>query len=259
MIRRPPRSTLFPYTTLFRSEFSWAWSDERLNEIRRLGMRPIGGLCHHGSGPRYTSMVEDSFATGLARHARAVAERYPWLDAYTPVNEPLTTSRFSALYGHWYPHLRDEFAWWVALFNEIDATRLAMREIRKVNPAAQLIQTEDLGHVWSTKRLQHQAEFENERRWITWDLLTGRVDQNHFFWKRLESMGLTDRARAIADDPCPPDVLGVNYYLTSERFLDHRLHRYPAHTHGGNAAERYADVEAVRVLDPGPLGLERLL
>src|SRR2546427_8435544 len=32
MIRRPPRSTLFPYTTLFRSpeapQFSWTWSRE---------------------------------------------------------------------------------------------------------------------------------------------------------------------------------------------------------------------------------------
>src|SRR5260221_4889297 len=26
MIRRPPRSTLFPYTTLFRSAWSWEWS-----------------------------------------------------------------------------------------------------------------------------------------------------------------------------------------------------------------------------------------
>src|SRR5256885_7994241 len=26
MIRRPPRSTLFPYTTLFRSSGRWAWS-----------------------------------------------------------------------------------------------------------------------------------------------------------------------------------------------------------------------------------------
>src|SRR3712207_8602335 len=25
MIRRPPRSTLFPYTTLFRSEIGWTW------------------------------------------------------------------------------------------------------------------------------------------------------------------------------------------------------------------------------------------
>src|SRR5256885_10977171 len=28
MIRRPPRSTLFPYTTLFRSEGAIAWADQ---------------------------------------------------------------------------------------------------------------------------------------------------------------------------------------------------------------------------------------
>ncbi|MBW3560202.1 MAG: sugar nucleotide-binding protein [Proteobacteria bacterium] len=237
----------------------WRWSDERLHRIRDLGVRPIAGLTHHGSGPKYTSMVEDSFATGLALHAAAVAERYDWVEAYTPVNEPLTTSRFSALYGHWYPHLRDEAAWWLALLNQIDATRLAMRAIRRVNPAAQLIQTEDLGHTLSTPELASQAEFENQRRWLTWDLLTGRVTPGHYFWRRLESLGLADRARAIADDPCPPDVVGVNHYLTSERFLDHRLPRYPEHTHGDNGQQRYADVEAVRVADPGPLGLERLL
>src|SRR3712207_7838800 len=27
MIRRPPRSTLFPYTTLFRSRRAWRWPD----------------------------------------------------------------------------------------------------------------------------------------------------------------------------------------------------------------------------------------
>src|SRR3712207_8716356 len=41
MIRRPPRSTLFPYTTLFRSDAgvptSWASLEEALNE---LGRRP---------------------------------------------------------------------------------------------------------------------------------------------------------------------------------------------------------------------------
>ena len=240
-------------------EYDWAWTDERLEMIRRLGMRPIAGLTHHGSGPRYTSMIEDSFATGLAAHARAVAERYPWLEAYTPVNEPLTTARFSALYGHWYPHLRDEFAFWVALFNEIDATRLAMREIRRVNPAAQLVQTEDLGYTHSTQQLAYQARFENERRWITWDLLCGRVTPGHYLWDRLEWMGLTERAKAIADDPCAPDVLGFNSYLTSERFLDHRFTRYPEHVRGGNGTMCYADVEAVRVADPGPLGVERLL
>ena len=62
-------------------------------------------------------------------------------ELYTPVNEPLTTARFSALYGHWYPHARDNLAFASALINELRATVLAMREIRAVNPCAQLLQT----------------------------------------------------------------------------------------------------------------------
>ena len=44
----------------------------------------------------------------------------------------------------------------------------------------------------------------------------------------------------------------MNHYLTSDRFLDDRLERYPATTYGGNERQRYADVEAVRVLTPPP-------
>ncbi|MRX51334.1 family 1 glycosylhydrolase [Paracoccus sp. S-4012] len=141
----------------------FAWSDTRMAEIRRLGLRPIVGLVHHGSGPAYTSLVADDFAAGLAAHARAVAERYPWVEDWTPVNEPLTTARFSCLYGHWYPHMLDEDACWLALLNQIDATRGAMREIRRANPAARLIQTEDLGFCHAIPALAAEAAFENER------------------------------------------------------------------------------------------------
>src|SRR4051812_21725351 len=79
----------------------WTWPDKRLAHLRELGVRPIVGLVHHGSGPRSTSLVDPSFPTGLAGYARAVAERYPWVEDYTPVNEPLTTARFSGLYGVW--------------------------------------------------------------------------------------------------------------------------------------------------------------
>src|SRR2546428_10110226 len=41
MIRRPPRSTLFPYTTLFRSEVRDAVEDQRF--VARL-VRPVHGL-----------------------------------------------------------------------------------------------------------------------------------------------------------------------------------------------------------------------
>src|SRR2546429_7197907 len=42
MIRRPPRSTLFPYTTLFRSKFSLIDADHATNSSRNrlVGMRP---------------------------------------------------------------------------------------------------------------------------------------------------------------------------------------------------------------------------
>ena len=115
----------------------WSGTDAGLGCLRALGIRPIAGLVHHGSGPRYTNLLADDFASGLARHAGLVAERYPWIVDWTPVNEPLTTARFSALYGHWYPHHRDERSFWLALLNQIDATRLAMRAIRnmKFTPA----------------------------------------------------------------------------------------------------------------------------
>src|SRR5215203_4162835 len=58
-------------------DLDWNWTDERLARIRELGMRPIAGLVHHGSGPKYTSLIDEGFAAGLAGFARAVAERYP--------------------------------------------------------------------------------------------------------------------------------------------------------------------------------------
>ena len=136
----------------------WSWTDERLVRLRELGIRPIVGLCHHGSGPRWTGLLDPEFPHHLARFARAVSERYPWVDAYTPVNEPLTTARFAALYGHWHPHARDERTMVRALVHECLAVQLVMQEIRQVNPSAQLVQTEDLGRVWSTPRLRYQVD-----------------------------------------------------------------------------------------------------
>ncbi|MET0274479.1 MAG: family 1 glycosylhydrolase [Phenylobacterium sp.] len=250
---------LWERTAVGPGQFDWSWTDARLHRIRDLGMRPIAGLLHHGSGPAFTNLLDPGFARAFAGYARAAAERYPWIEAWTPINEPLTTARFSALYGHWYPHQADERSFWAALVNQIDATRLAMREIRAVNPRARLIQTEDLGRTYATRALSHQADFDNARRWMSWDLLEGRVTPGHRLWDRLDGFGFGARMRAIADDPCPPDVIGVNHYLTSDRFLDHRADDYPPDRRGGNEFMAFADVEAVRVALPAPGGLEGAL
>jgi dTDP-4-dehydrorhamnose reductase len=238
----------------------WTWADERLSRLRELGVRPIVGLVHHGSGPRHTSLTDDDFPEKLAAYARAVAERYPWVEDYTPVNEPLTTARFSGLYGHWYPHGRDGLTFARALLTQLRGVVLAMRAVRGVNPSARLVQTEDLGRTFSTPRLSYQADFENERRWLTFDLLTGRVNDSHPMWHYLRWLGIGGGELAwFVENTCAPSVVGVNYYVTSERFLDDRVERYPPQAHGGNGRDRYADLEAVRVCAEGVAGPRAML
>ena len=238
----------------------WSWPDARLARLRELRLRPIVGLVHHGSGPRETSLVDEEFAAKLAAYARAVAERYPWVEDYTPVNEPLTTARFSCLYGHWHPHARDAFSFARAVLNQCRGVVLSMRAVREVNSSARLVQTEDLGQTYSTRPLSYQADFENERRWLTWDLLAGRVARGHAMWDYLVWLGVAEgELEWFAENPCPPDIVGVNHYVTSERFLDERLARYPASTHGGNGRHAYADVEAVRARADGVAGPRSLL
>ena len=122
-----------------------------------------------------------------------------------------------------------------------------MQAIRKINPAAKLVQTEDLSKTHSTPLLAYQADFENKRRWLTYDLLCGKVNQHHFFWNYFISLGIPETdLQFFLDNTCPPDIMGFNYYVTSERYLDENIENYPACTHGGNGRHRYADTEAVR-------------
>src|SRR5690349_22713739 len=57
MIRRPPRSTLFPYTTLFRSR------------AIDLGLQPVVGLLHHGFGPAGRDPLDPGWPAAFGRFA----------------------------------------------------------------------------------------------------------------------------------------------------------------------------------------------
>ncbi|WP_207429310.1 family 1 glycosylhydrolase [Pedobacter sp. SYSU D00535] len=242
------------------SKINWDISEKNLNRLRELGVDPIVGLVHHGSGPSYASIETDNFASGLAAYAAQVARKFPWVKYYTPVNEPLTTARFCGLYGHWYPHGKSGKVFLNLLINECKATVLAMRAIHEVNPEAQLIQTEDLGRTYSTPLLEYQANFENHRRWLSFDLMIGNVTPKHPLWHYLLSEGVHQESLEFFwENSCTPDILGFNYYPTSERFLDEDLAKYPIHTHGGNGRHKYADVEAVRVDLDEEYGIKRLM
>jgi dTDP-4-dehydrorhamnose reductase len=238
----------------------WSWTDARLPDLSARGITTIAGLVHHGSGPLHTSLIDSNFPEQLAVFAGAVARRYPWIEYYTPVNEPLTTARFSGLYGLWYPHGRDDGVFIQALLNQCRAIVLSMRAIRETNPNAKLIQTDDLSKTYSTPEMSELADFYNERRWLSWDLLCGKVGPNHSLWKYLIGAG-TDPSQILwfRQNTCPPEIIGVNYYITSERWLDHRVERYPKHCLTNYQGYRFVDIEPARVLATPTPGIGPLL
>src|SRR3712207_8016575 len=65
MIRRPPRSTLFPYTTLFRSHLPGERGDDVRDRLHGLDLRVGGVLAQGGSDLR--RFVEDDLAQRVLR------------------------------------------------------------------------------------------------------------------------------------------------------------------------------------------------
>jgi dTDP-4-dehydrorhamnose reductase len=235
-------------------------NDHRLNKLMEHGIKPIAGLLHHGSGPFKSSLYENDFPALLAEYAYRIAERYPWLELYTPVNEPLTTARFSGLYGIWYPHMNNDQAFLKMFINELKGTVLSMQAAKSINPGAKLIQTEDISKIHSLPSLQYQADFENERRWMTYDILSGKFGPSHPLWKYVIDSGIKEiDMEFFLQNICEPHVMGFNYYATSERYLDTHKNIYPACYHGGNSFEDYADVEAVRANIPVTISPGKLL
>ncbi len=243
-----------------RDKISWDWSERSLKKMMHHDITPIVGLLHHGSGPAFTDLLDPDFPNLFADYAYQVAKKFPFIEYYTPINEPLTTARFSGLYGHWYPHKKNSHDFARMLLNQLKGIVLAMKKIRLINRNAKLVQTEDLGKTYSTPVLQYQADFENIRRWLTYDFLFGKVNAQHPMYQYLLYLGFKAKELCFfIDTPCPPHIVGTNYYITSERFLDDRIENYPFAKIGGNERHQYVDVEAIRVKHQSESGLEMLL
>jgi dTDP-4-dehydrorhamnose reductase len=102
-----------------------------------------------------------------------------------------------------------------------------------------------MGRTTGTPGLWRQVEFENHRRWLSLDLLFGRVRPGHPLHGFLLDHGVPEtELTALAAGPCPPDLVGLNYYVTSDRWLDDRLELHPRWSHGGNGRQLYADIHS---------------
>jgi dTDP-4-dehydrorhamnose reductase len=148
-----------------------------------------------------------------------------------------------------------------ALVIEIKAIVLAMKAIRSIQPEARLVHTEDGGAIFSAPALEPFRREREQRRWLGTDLLCGFVTRDHPLFGFLLEHGIAENEVLwFSDNPCRPAVLGLNYYVTSDRYLDNRLHLYPSHFTGGDEGrEPLVDIEAVRVRPEGISGVTAIL
>jgi glycosyl hydrolase family 1 len=200
-----------------------AWPRRRLLRLRELGVEQIVTLLHHGSGPRYTSLVDPAFPHLLAAYAGAVAAAFPWVRRWTPINEPLTTARFATLYGHWYPNAREDHrAFGAAIVNEALGTVLAMHAIRRSVPDAELVLTEDLqGFTALDAGVADYVAHKRERAFLSAELVMGRVIPGHALYDYLCTTCCVapELLRELAAGAIAPALMGWNYYPYSERTL----------------------------------------
>ena len=197
------------------------WAARRLARLHELRIEPIVTLLHHGNGPAYTNVLDADFPELFARYAAGVARAFPWIDRWTPINEPLTTARFSALYGYWFPGCSDDASFGRFIAHEALAMLLAMEAIAEVNPSARFVVTEDLQSFTALDRsVERYVEHKRERMYLSLELVMGRVRPGHALYRYLtESCGIGPLLERIARHARPPDLVGWNYYPNSERAL----------------------------------------
>ena len=115
--------------------------------MRRRDITPIVDLCHFGVPDWIGNFQNPDFPRLFADYAAVFAERYPWVQLYTPVNEMFICAVFSAKYGWWNEQLRSDLGFVTALKHIVKANVLAMLAILKRRAEAKELDPELLDRV----------------------------------------------------------------------------------------------------------------
>ena len=155
--------------------YDWSFADQTLSEIKRLGITPILDLLHFGIPDWMGDFQNPEMPLHFAAYAGAVAERYPWVRAFTPVNEIYVSSRNSGWDGLWNERLRTERGFVTALKHLVAANLLANAAIVRRRPNAVIVQSEsaEYTHHVSTAP-SHDIKLRNKLIFLSLDLLYSR-------------------------------------------------------------------------------------
>ena len=209
-------------TFLGPGKYDWEFADLTLNELKRREITPIVDLCHFGVPDWMGNFQNPDFSQQFATYAAAFAERYPWVQLYTPVNEMFICAAFSARYGWWNEQLRSDLGFVTAIKHIVKGNVLAMIEILKRRPDAIFIQSEssEYFHADSPAAIG-PAELLNSRRFLSLDLNYGRrVDSERYEYLMDNGMTREEYHFFLHNRLKQHCILGNDYYRTNE----HRVH-----------------------------------
>jgi beta-glucosidase/6-phospho-beta-glucosidase/beta-galactosidase len=207
------------HTTLVGPDkFDWEFADVTFAELRRRDIVPIVDLCHFGVPDWIGNFQNPDFPEVFARYAKAFAQRFPWVQVYTPVNEMFICAQFSAKYGWWNEEGTTDLTFVTALKHIVKANVRAMQEILKVRADAIFIQSEssEYFHAENPAAIK-PAEIENSKRFLSLDLNYGhRVDSEMYEYLLDNGMTREEYHFFLGNSLHHHCILGNDYYWTNE-------------------------------------------
>lgn len=205
-------------TWLGAGRHDWSFADLAFADLRRRDITPIVDLCHFGLPDWLGNFQNSDFPALFAGYASAFAERFPWVQLYTPVNEMFICATFSAAYGWWNEQLSSDAGFVTALKHLVKANVLAMRAILDRRPDAIFVQSEssEYFHADSPKAIG-PAEVRNARRFLSLDLNYGRrVDSQMYEYLMDNGMTREEYHFFLGTRLKQHCIMGNDYYVTNE-------------------------------------------
>jgi len=201
--------------------YDWEFADLVLNEMRRLELEPILDLCHFGLPDWIGNFQNPEFPLLFRGYCKAVAERYPWVRYYTPVNEIYVTARLSAKEGIWNEQATDDRSYVTAIKHCVAASILGNQAIAERRPDCIIIQSESAEYTHEAKAtISDEIRLKNKQRFIALDLLYALpFDAEVAHW--MADNGLTRREYDwfMAGEPPGYQIMGNDYYGRNEIIL----------------------------------------
>src|SRR4051794_25063750 len=154
-------------TWLGPGRYDWEFADLTFGELLRRDITPMADLCHFGVPDWLGDFQNPDFPELFADYARVFAQRFPWVQLFTPVNEMFVCATFSAAYGWWNEQLTSDRGFVTALKHLVKANVLAMQAILESCPNAIFIQSEssEYFHADSPEAIK-PAEIANSKRFL---------------------------------------------------------------------------------------------